>query len=57
MYLNQIYFGHGVYGVTSAAKFFRQDVKNLTVVEAALHGWKYVGTQSFFTAEKSPRRA
>ena len=37
MYLNQIYFGHGVYGVSSAAKFFfDKEVKDLTPVEAAL---------------------
>jgi penicillin-binding protein 1A len=37
MYLSQIYFGHGVYGVSSAARFFfDKDVKDLTAVEAAL---------------------
>ncbi len=36
-YLNQIYFGHGVYGVQSAAKFFfGKPVDSLTVAEAAL---------------------
>lgn len=37
MYLNQIYFGHGVYGIQSAAKFFfNKDVSELTLEEGAL---------------------
>jgi penicillin-binding protein 1A len=37
MYLSQIYFGHGVYGVSSAARFFfDKDLKDLTAVEASL---------------------
>ncbi|RYM06173.1 PBP1A family penicillin-binding protein [Sporolactobacillus sp. THM7-7] len=37
MYLNQIYFGHGVYGVQMASKFFfNKDVSDLTVDEGAL---------------------
>jgi penicillin-binding protein 1A len=37
MYLTQIYFGHGVYGVNSAARFFfDKDLKELNVVEASL---------------------
>lgn len=37
MYLNQIYFGHGAYGIQSAAKFyFNKDVSELTVEEGAL---------------------
>ena len=36
MYLNQIYFGNGVYGVQSASQmYFDKDVKDLTVAEAA----------------------
>ena len=36
-YLNEIYFGSGSYGVKSAAEqYFRKDVKDLTVAEAAL---------------------
>ncbi|RKX69643.1 hypothetical protein DRP53_07580 [candidate division WOR-3 bacterium] len=36
-YLNQLYFGHGVYGVATASKFFfNKPVKDLDVVEAAL---------------------
>lgn len=37
LYLNQIYFGHGAYGVQEAARvYFGKDVSNLTVEEAAL---------------------
>ncbi len=37
MYLNQIYFGHGAYGIQSAAKlYFDKDVSELTVDEGAL---------------------
>ncbi|UCG52106.1 MAG: PBP1A family penicillin-binding protein [Candidatus Latescibacterota bacterium] len=37
MYLNQIYFGSGAYGVEAAAReFFRKGVKDLTIGEAAL---------------------
>ena len=36
-YLNQIYFGHGVYGVAAASKFyFGKDVRELNLAEAAL---------------------
>jgi 1A family penicillin-binding protein len=37
MYLNTIYFGHGSYGIQTAAKvFFGKDVGQLTVAEAAV---------------------
>ncbi len=37
MYLNEVYYGHGAYGVQSAAKtFFNKDVSKLTLGEAAL---------------------
>ena len=37
MYLNQIYFGDGAYGIQSAARsFFGKDVKDLTLAESAL---------------------
>jgi len=37
LYLNQIYFGHGRYGVQEASRFFfRKDVFDLTILEAAL---------------------
>lgn len=36
-YLNTIYFGHGIYGVGDAAKFyFNKDVKDLTLKEAVM---------------------
>ncbi len=38
MYLNQIYFGHGAYGVEAAARtYFGKSVSELNVREAALH--------------------
>lgn len=37
MYLNEIYFNHGAYGVQAASKtFFGKDVSDLTLAEAAL---------------------
>jgi 1A family penicillin-binding protein len=37
MYLNTIYFGHGAYGIQTAAKvYFDKDVKDLTTPEAAV---------------------
>ncbi|MFC0189810.1 transglycosylase domain-containing protein [Fictibacillus aquaticus] len=37
MYLNQIYFGHGAYGIQSASKtYFNKDVQDLSVAEGAL---------------------
>lgn len=37
MYLNQIYFGHGAYGIRSAAKFyFGREVSELNVIEASI---------------------
>ncbi|HRX16162.1 MAG TPA: PBP1A family penicillin-binding protein [Spirochaetota bacterium] len=37
MYLNQIYFGHGVYGIKSAADFFfGKELKNIDIYEASL---------------------
>jgi penicillin-binding protein 2A len=37
MYLNQIYFGHGAYGIQLAAKtYFNKDVRELTVAEGAM---------------------
>ncbi|WP_077617178.1 transglycosylase domain-containing protein [Bacillus sinesaloumensis] len=37
MYLNQIYFGHGAYGIQSASKFyFNKNASDLTVEEGAL---------------------
>lgn len=37
MYLNQVYFGHGVYGIQAASQFyFQKDVNELKLDEAAL---------------------
>ena len=37
MYLNQVYLGHGVYGVSGAAEFyFQKPLKDVNVIEAAL---------------------
>ncbi|MCP6682328.1 transglycosylase domain-containing protein [Bacillus nakamurai] len=37
MYLNQLYFGHGVYGIQSASHYyFNKEVKDLTVAEGAV---------------------
>ncbi|MCX7911045.1 MAG: transglycosylase domain-containing protein, partial [Endomicrobia bacterium] len=37
MYLNQVYFGHGAYGIQQAAKiYFSKNVYELTLSEAAL---------------------
>jgi penicillin-binding protein 2A len=37
MYLNQLYFGHGVYGIQAAANYyFDKDVKDLSVSEGAI---------------------
>jgi penicillin-binding protein 1A len=37
MYLNQIYYGHGTYGVEAAARnYFRKSVNELTIAECAM---------------------
>ncbi|MEM4396968.1 MAG: PBP1A family penicillin-binding protein [Candidatus Woesearchaeota archaeon] len=37
MYLNEIYFGHGAYGIKAAAKlYFNKEVKDLNLAEAAI---------------------
>lgn len=37
LYLNQIYLGHGAYGVAAAASnYFQKEVKDLTIAESAL---------------------
>jgi penicillin-binding protein 1A len=37
LYLNQIYLGHGAYGVQAACEtYFRKDISNISIAEAAL---------------------
>ncbi|HPV43087.1 MAG TPA: PBP1A family penicillin-binding protein [Spirochaetota bacterium] len=57
MYLSQIYFGHGVYGVDSAARFFfDKDLKSLTAVEAALLA-SIPSAPNYYSPLKNPRAA
>lgn len=52
LYLNQIYFGHGAYGVQAAARiYFGKDVADLTLSECAMLAGlvKYPGGYSPFT--------
>lgn len=57
MYLNQIYFGHGVYGVTAASQFFfERNVNTITAVEAALLAG-IPSAPNHFSPLKNPRAA
>ncbi len=57
MYLSQIYFGHGVYGVDAAARFFfDKEMKNLTAMEAALLA-SMPSAPNHFSPLKNPRGA
>ncbi len=57
MYLSQIYFGHGVYGINSAARFFfDKDLKKLTAVEAALLA-SIPSAPNYYSPLKNPRGA
>ena len=57
MYLNQIYFGHGVYGVISAARFFfEKDANALSAIEAALLAG-IPSAPNRFSPLKNPRAA
>ncbi len=59
MYLNQIYFGHGAYGVEAAARtFFGKHAKELTLAECALLGGlpKSPRTYSPFVNPKNAQR-
>ncbi|MBI4345380.1 MAG: PBP1A family penicillin-binding protein [Elusimicrobia bacterium] len=52
LYLNQIYFGHGAYGVQSAARvYFGKEINELTLAECAMLAGliKYPGGYSPFT--------
>ncbi|MBP7734941.1 MAG: PBP1A family penicillin-binding protein [Spirochaetes bacterium] len=57
MYLSQIYFGHGVYGVQAAARFFfDKEMKGITVPEAALLA-SIPSAPNHFSPLKNPRAA
>ena len=47
MYMNQVYFGSGAWGVQNASrKYFGKDVQDITLSEAAMLGWNYKSTIS-----------
>ncbi|MBN2159804.1 MAG: PBP1A family penicillin-binding protein [Spirochaetes bacterium] len=57
MYLNQIYFGHGVYGVNAAARFFfDKEIQECTPVEAALLA-SIPSSPNHFSPLKNPKAA
>jgi len=57
LYMNQIYFGHGRYGVQEAARYyFGKDVKDVTVGEAALLGGLPQSPENI-SPRKNPARA
>jgi len=57
MYLNTVYFGHGVYGIQAAAqKYFHKDAEDLTLDEGAL----LIGmlrAPAYYSPLKHPERA
>ncbi len=59
MYLNQIYFGHGAYGIQAVSKlYFNKDVSELSVEEGALLAALAKSTEflfSYFTSRKKYR--
>ncbi|MGE5559070.1 MAG: transglycosylase domain-containing protein [Bacillota bacterium] len=57
LYLNQVYFGHGAYGVEAAAEtFFCKPASNLTLAESALLAGLVKGP-SHYSPFADPRRA
>jgi penicillin-binding protein 1A len=57
LYLNQIYFGHGRYGIQEAARFyFGKDVADLNIGEAALLGGLPQSPENI-SPRKNPTRA
>ena len=57
LYLNQIYFGGGAYGVQAAAQtFFERDVEDLTIAQAALLAG-LPQRPSEYDPQRHPRRA
>lgn len=57
LYLNQIYLGHGAYGVKAAARvYFNKDVQELTLAEAALIA-SMPRAPSKYSPNANPRKA
>lgn len=57
MYLNEVYYGHGAYGVQSAAQtFFDKDVEDLTLGEGALLAG-LPRRPSYYSPYEDPHRA
>ena len=57
MYLNQIYYGHGTYGVEAAARnYFGKSVKDLTIAECAMIA-SLPKAPNNYSPYKNPQRA
>lgn len=57
LYVNAVYFGHGVYGIeTAAQKFFSKSAKELTVTEGALLAG-IVRAPNYYSPIRHPERA
>lgn len=57
MYLNQIYYGHGTYGVEAAARnYFAKTVKDLTIAECAMIA-SLPKAPNNYSPYKDPKRA
>ena len=57
MYLNQIYYGHGTYGVEAAARnYFGKSVKDLTIAECAMIA-SLPKAPNNYSPYKNPKRA
>lgn len=57
MYLNQIYYGHGTYGVEAAARnYFGKTVKDLTIAECAMIA-SLPKAPNNYSPYKNPKRA
>lgn len=62
MYLNQIYFGHGAYGVQAAAElYFNKNASELSLAESALlagvmKSWKYYSPHMNFENSKARQK-
>ncbi|WP_274363958.1 transglycosylase domain-containing protein [Paenibacillus thermotolerans] len=62
MYLNEIYFGHGAYGIQAASQmYFGKDAKNLSLEESALlagvmKSWKYYSPYMDYDRSKARQK-